>query len=139
MNIYVFVGCTVDLTVLKQHLKKPIGVIASAVTQFGLMPAIAFGIAKGLNLTAVPAMATLLTASVPGGSLSNILTYLARGDMSLRYNNNNYIKMSATLYSTLKCTDFALMLYRYTQSPPHAFNNWVISGNSVKIHLSTNT
>ncbi|CAK8688089.1 unnamed protein product [Clavelina lepadiformis] len=83
VEVMLGLGCTVEITELKAHLKKPIGVGIAALIQFILIPLIVFGIAKASNLPKVPAVVALVTTSIPGGTLSNILAYLIKGDMAL--------------------------------------------------------
>ncbi|XP_039264967.1 hepatic sodium/bile acid cotransporter-like [Styela clava] len=83
VEVMLGLGCSVEIDLLRKHIKKPIGILVAGFTQFILMPLIAFGLAKAANLSSVPALATLVTASVPGGILSNILACLIKGDMSL--------------------------------------------------------
>lgn len=77
-------GCTVELSQLGEHIRKPVGVLLAAVCQFVLMPLIAFLLALAFSLNDVAAMAVLLCGCCPGGNLSNIMTLLVNGDMNLR-------------------------------------------------------
>jgi len=47
------------------------------------MPAIAFGLAKAFDLPADLAVGVILVGSCPGGTSSNVMTYLARGNTAL--------------------------------------------------------
>ena len=47
------------------------------------MPAVAFGLAKAFNLPADLAVGVILVGSCPGGTSSNVMTYLARGNTAL--------------------------------------------------------
>ena len=60
------------------------GVAIAAVCQFGVMPLIAFLMARIFGLEKTSAVAVIVTGSCPGGNLSNILTYFLYGDMNLR-------------------------------------------------------
>uniref|UniRef100_H2YTN3 Ileal sodium/bile acid cotransporter n=1 Tax=Ciona savignyi TaxID=51511 RepID=H2YTN3_CIOSA len=83
VEVMLGLGCAVDLEVLKVHIKRPIGVGVAGVCQFIIMPLIVFGLARALRLHKVAAVVMLVTASVPGGTLSNILAYLIDGDLAL--------------------------------------------------------
>ncbi|XP_016143994.1 sodium/bile acid cotransporter 4-like [Sinocyclocheilus grahami] len=76
-------GCTVELSQLGEHIRKPIGVLLAVVCQFVLMPLIAFLLALAFSLNDVAAMAVLLCGCCPGGNLSNILSLLVNGEMNL--------------------------------------------------------
>ena len=49
-----------------------------------LMPMIAFALAKIAHMEDDQTLALLLVGSCPGGTLSNIATYYAKGDLNLR-------------------------------------------------------
>lgn len=60
------------------------GVLAlGAALQFGGMPALAYGVARGLELPAELAAGLVLVGSCPGGTASNVICYLARADVAL--------------------------------------------------------
>nr|CAB3266097.1 sodium/bile acid cotransporter 4-like [Phallusia mammillata] len=76
-------GCTIDLSVMKEHLLEPGGIAIAAACQFGIMPLVAFGMSKMFGLDKVAAIAVIVTGSCPGGNLSNLLTYFLYGDVNL--------------------------------------------------------
>uniref|UniRef100_A0A8C6U3H8 Solute carrier family 10 member 4 n=1 Tax=Neogobius melanostomus TaxID=47308 RepID=A0A8C6U3H8_9GOBI len=76
-------GCTVDVSQLGEHVRKPIGVLLALVCQFVIMPLVAFLLALAFSLNDVAAMAVLLCGCCPGGNLSNIMSLLAHGEMNL--------------------------------------------------------
>ncbi|KAK9956405.1 hypothetical protein ABG768_014141 [Culter alburnus] len=76
-------GCTVELSQLGEHIRKPIGVLLAVVCQFVIMPLIAFLLALAFSLNDVAAMAVLLCGCCPGGNLSNIMSLLVNGEMNL--------------------------------------------------------
>ncbi|KAJ0056453.1 hypothetical protein NL108_008061, partial [Boleophthalmus pectinirostris] len=77
------VGCTMELSKIKDHLIKPKGVFIAMVTQFGIMPLTAFCLSKAFQLTDIDAVVVLLCGCCPGGNASNLLTVLLKGDMNL--------------------------------------------------------
>lgn len=77
-------GCTVDVSQLGEHIRRPIGVLLALVCQFVIMPLVAFLLALAFSLDDVPAMAVLLCGCCPGGNLSNIMSLLVHGEMNLR-------------------------------------------------------
>ncbi|XP_034036423.1 sodium/bile acid cotransporter 4 [Thalassophryne amazonica] len=76
-------GCTVELSQLGEHLRRPVGVLLALVCQFVIMPLVAFLLALTFSLDDVAAMAVLLCGCCPGGNLSNIMTLLVNGEMNL--------------------------------------------------------
>lgn len=78
-------GCTVDVSQLGEHIRRPVGVLLALVCQFVIMPLVAFLLALTFSLDDVAAMAVLLCGCCPGGNLSNIMSLLVHGEMNLRY------------------------------------------------------
>lgn len=78
-------GCTVDVSQLGEHIRRPIGVLLALLCQFVIMPLVAFLLALAFSLDDVAAMAVLLCGCCPGGNLSNIMSLLVHGEMNLRY------------------------------------------------------
>ncbi|XP_061593061.1 sodium/bile acid cotransporter 4 [Cololabis saira] len=76
-------GCTVEISQLGEHIRRPIGVLLALVCQFVIMPLVAFLLALAFSLDDVAAMAVLLCGCCPGGNLSNIMSLLAHGEMNL--------------------------------------------------------
>lgn len=67
----------------KAVFRKPKGVFIGFVSQFGLMPLIAFTLATVLNLQPSFAIALILVGCLPGGTTSNMFTYFSRGSVAL--------------------------------------------------------
>ncbi|XP_077131121.1 sodium/bile acid cotransporter 4 [Ranitomeya variabilis] len=76
-------GCTVEVSQIGEHLRRPIGVLLALISQFVLMPLMAFLLALIFKLDEVAAIAVLLCGCCPGGNLSNIMSLLVNGDMNL--------------------------------------------------------
>ncbi|XP_041057362.1 sodium/bile acid cotransporter 4 [Carcharodon carcharias] len=76
-------GCTVEANHLGYHLRRPVGVLLAAISQFVIMPLVAFLLALVFSLSEVAAIAVLLCGCCPGGNLSNIMCLLVNGDMNL--------------------------------------------------------
>src|SRR5699024_3712671 len=64
-------------------LTKPMPVIIGVLVQFTIMPLTAFGIAKLLQLPPTLAAGIILVGCVPGGTVSNVMVYLAKGNVAL--------------------------------------------------------
>ncbi|XP_068581375.1 sodium/bile acid cotransporter 4 [Cebidichthys violaceus] len=76
-------GCTVEVSQLGEHIRRPVGVLLALVCQFVIMPLVAFLLALAFSLDDVAAMAVLLCGCCPGGNLSNIMSLLVNGEMNL--------------------------------------------------------
>lgn len=81
----VSLGCTMEVSKIKEHMRRPKGVAIAVVAQYGIMPLTAFGLAKALQMSPMEAVTVLICGCCPGGNLSNILALALRGDMNLRY------------------------------------------------------
>lgn len=76
-------GLTLKAVDFKIVFTKPIPVIIGVCAQFIIMPVVAFLIAKVLNLPAELAAGLVLLGCVPGGTASNVMVYLAKGNVPL--------------------------------------------------------
>ncbi len=63
--------------------KRPKDVIIGCIAQFTLMPLIAFALGKGFGLEAGLLAGVILVGTCPGGTSSNVITYLSKGDVAL--------------------------------------------------------
>ncbi len=77
----------------RRILLRPAVMGIGVLMQFLLMPAIAVGLAWLLDLSRDLAIGLILVGTCPGGTASNVMTYLARGDVAL--------SISLTTISTL--------------------------------------
>jgi bile acid transporter len=63
--------------------RQPRGVLIGFMSQFGLMPLVAFVLAIVLGLPPAFAIALILIGCLPGGTTSNMFAYFARGSVAL--------------------------------------------------------
>jgi len=85
MIFVIMLGMGSSLTVddFRAVFRKPKGVMIGFVSQFGLMPLIAFSLSIILNLPPAYAIALILIGCLPGGTTSNMFTYFSRGSVAL--------------------------------------------------------
>jgi bile acid:Na+ symporter, BASS family len=76
-------GLTLKPVDFQLVLKNPLPVITGVLAQFLIMPLGAFLIAYILGLPAELAAGLVLLGSVPGGTASNVMVYLAKGNLAL--------------------------------------------------------
>ena len=69
-----------DFKILGQH---PKAVLIGVVAQFVIMPTTAYLLSRALNLPPEVAIGVVLVGACPGGTASNVMTYLARGNVAL--------------------------------------------------------
>ena len=94
-------GLTLKPVDFKLVLKNPLSVIGGVLAQFIVMPLAAFIIAYLLNLPAELAAGLVLLGSVPGGTASNVMVYLARGNLPLSIIMTSFSTMLAPIFTPL--------------------------------------
>lgn len=83
MIIMFGMGLTLTIPDFQEIVRRPLPILVGVVAQFVIMPLVAIGVAKLLGLSPVLAVGLLMLGSVPGGTSSNVITYLAKGDVAL--------------------------------------------------------
>ena len=76
-------GITLTFNDFSEVVKHPKSVLVGVVGQFVIMPAIAFALAKLFALPTDLAIGVILVGACPGGTSSNVMTYLAKGNTAL--------------------------------------------------------
>ena len=76
-------GSTLSWADFQNALKKPRGLLIGFLSQFGLMPAIAYTLAIAFQLPNEVALSLVLVGATPGGTTSNLFTYFSKGDVAL--------------------------------------------------------
>lgn len=76
-------GLTLSAMDFKLVLTRPLAVLLGVAAQFLVMPLAALGIAYLLQLPPELAAGLVLLGSVPGGTASNVMVYLAKGNVPL--------------------------------------------------------
>lgn len=76
-------GLTLKMDDFKVVFSLPKDIIIGFAAQFTLMPLIAFLLAKAFNLPTEIAVGVILVGTCPGGTSSNVMTYLSKGDVPL--------------------------------------------------------
>jgi bile acid:Na+ symporter, BASS family len=77
------VGLDLDLAEFRRTLRTPKGPVVGLVTQFLVLPAVAFVVIRLLAVEPAIAVGMLVVAASPGGTVSNVITHLADGNTSL--------------------------------------------------------
>jgi len=76
-------GITLSVEDFKAVLKMPRAVGVGFVAQYSIMPFMGWSVAYGLRLETPLAVGLILVACCPGGTASNVVTYLAKGNVAL--------------------------------------------------------
>lgn len=86
-------GVTMTVDDFKGVFKQPKSVLIGTVAQFTIMPLLAYALAVLFKLPTEIAIGVILVGCCPGGTSSNVMTYLARG--------NTALSVSCTAVSTI--------------------------------------
>lgn len=76
-------GLTIHMGDFKVVFTRPKEVILGFIAQYTLMPVIAWLLATAFHLPADLALGVILVGCCPGGTASNVITYIAGGDVAL--------------------------------------------------------
>ena len=76
-------GLTLNLQDFKIVFSRPKDVMIGCLAQFTVMPLLAWGLARVFQLDEALALGVVLVGCCPGGTASNVITYLAKGDLAL--------------------------------------------------------
>lgn len=76
-------GLTLTFKDFAEVTKNPKAAIIGVVAQFVVMPSVAFFLAKAFQIPPDLAIGVILVGSCPGGTSSNVMTYLAKGNTAL--------------------------------------------------------
>ncbi|MBH0164984.1 bile acid:sodium symporter family protein [Fictibacillus sp. 7GRE50] len=76
-------GLTLSLNDFKAVFQAPKSVFIGVAAQYTIMPLLAFGLATAFKLPAEVAVGVILVGCCPGGTASNVMTFLAKGNTAL--------------------------------------------------------
>ena len=76
-------GLTIKMEDFRIVFSRPKEVVIGAVAQYTIMPVVAWILCKVMNLPADLALGVILVGCCPGGTASNVITYIAGGDVAL--------------------------------------------------------
>ena len=76
-------GLTLNLQDFRVVFSRPKDVLMGCLAQFTIMPLLAWGLARAFQLDEALALGVVLVGCCPGGTASNVITYLAKGDLAL--------------------------------------------------------
>ena len=76
-------GTTLSPADFKNVIRRPRAVLTGMVLQFALMPLLAFAIGHALRLPREQFIGLVMVGTVAGGTASNVIAYLAGGDVTL--------------------------------------------------------
>lgn len=109
-------GLTLTANDFKLILRRPTDILIGCLTQFTVMPLLAWGLTHVFALPQELAIGVILVGCCPGGTASNVITYLAKGDLAL--------SVGMTAASTLLAPLLTPLLV------------WLLAGTMVDVHAS---
>ena len=86
-------GMTLDLSDFKNTLKKPHLFLTAVILQFTVMPITSLILVKFFEIPPELALGIIILGCCPGGTASNLITYLCKGNLAL--------SIISTFFSTL--------------------------------------
>ena len=110
-------GLTLNLNDFKIVFSRPKYVMIGCLAQFTVMPLLAWALARLFQLDDALALGVVLVGCCPGGTASNVITYLAKGDLAL--------SVGMTGVSTLLAPFLTPLL------------TWALAGKSVDVNVAS--
>ena len=108
-------GLTLKPADFRVVFSRPSDVIIGCLAQFTVMPLLAFALTRIFRLDAALAIGVILVGCCPGGTASNVITYLAKGDLAL--------SVGMTAVSTVLAPVLTPLLV------------WLLAGEMVAVHV----
>ncbi len=94
-------GLTLNLKDFEIVFSHPKDVIIGCLAQFTIMPLLAWLLSRLFGLDAALALGVILVGCCPGGTASNVITYLAKGDLALSVGMTGVSTLLAPLLTPL--------------------------------------
>lgn len=104
--IMMCMGLSLKIEDFKAVYKKKISILVGIGIQFIMMPLLAFVISKIFNLSLELTAGMMLVGTAAGGTASNVMTYLAKGDLAL-----SVLMTSFSTFFSIFLTPFLTWIY----------------------------
>ncbi len=108
-------GLMLNLNDFKMVFSRPKDILIGCAAQFIVMPALAWILAKLFELDEALAIGVILVGCCPGGTASNVITFLAKGDLAL--------SVGMTSVSTVVAPFLTPLL------------TWMLAGHNVNVNI----
>ena len=109
-------GLTLNLHDFKIVFSRPKDMLIGCLAQFTIMPLLAWGLTKIFQIDEALALGVVLVGCCPGGTASNVITYLAKGDVALSVGMTGVSTLLAPLLTPLL--------------------TWVLAGKSIDVDVA---
>jgi bile acid:Na+ symporter, BASS family len=97
-------GATLSLSDFTRAFKMPRAVLTGLLLQFAIMPILGFSIAHLFGFPSEIAAGVILVGACPGGVASNVMCYLAKGDVALSVTMTAFSTLAAPIMTPLAMT-----------------------------------
>ena len=87
-------GCTIDVSDLRKHVKRPAPLLVGMLSQFGVMPLVAFLLGYAFDLKPESHISLIIIGCTPGGTTSNLFAYWAPGSLMATYNGDGEFQLA---------------------------------------------
>jgi bile acid:Na+ symporter, BASS family len=121
-------GVTLSVADFKRVLSMPRAIATGFFAQFLIMPFLGWGIAHVLKLDTAFAVGLILVACCPGGTASNVVTYLARANVAL--------SVLMTMSTTFGAIVLTPLLTKWLAGTYIDVNGWALFLDVVKVVLA---
>jgi len=121
-------GLTLCLDDFKGILKYPLWVFIGVLLQYTIMPFLGWSLGYIFNLSAPLAAGLILVACCPGGTASNVVTYLAKGNVPL--------SVTMTAVSTMIAVVMTPVLTTLLAGSRVDVNGWGLFWNTVQVVIA---
>ncbi len=110
-------GLTLNLNDFRIVFSRPKDVITGCLAQFTVMPLLAWALSRIFSLDEALALGVVLVGCCPGGTASNVITYMAKGDLALSVGMTGVSTLLAPLLTPLL--------------------TWALAGKSIQVNVAS--
>ena len=96
-------GITLTVDDFKAVAKQPVPTVVQFLLCYGMMPLLALGLGKVMNLSPPLIAGMVLVGSINGGQASNLCTYIAKGNVALSVLMTTATTLGAIFMTPLLC------------------------------------
>lgn len=118
-------GLTLSLDDFRRVSRLPKAVLTGFCAQYLIMPFLGWAIAAALRLPPALAVGLILVGTCPGGTASNLITYIARADVAL--------SVVMTLASTLAAVILTPLLTQFLAGAYVPVNGWILFAQTLQV------
>ena len=121
--IMLTMGLTLSTEDFKILAKRPMDIFIGACAQFLIMPCVAYLLVKVFHLEPALAIGILLVGCCPGGTSSNVMSFMAKADVPLSIGLTCVSTLLAPVVTPL-LTAFYISLYQNQSAAPISVDTW---------------